>query len=60
MISTLTVSALTALDPFVIFALQALEGRVDYSTATLLGLSIYLVGALLSAGGAVRAAAQSS
>lgn len=58
MISTLTVSALTALGPFVIFALQMIEGRVDYSTATLLGLSVYCAGSLLSAIGAVRAAAR--
>lgn len=60
MISTLTISALTALGPFVIFGLQMIEGRVNYSTATLIGLSIYFVGSLLAAGGAVRAAAQST
>lgn len=60
MISTLTVSALTALGPFVIFGLQMIEGRVDYSTATLAGLSIYFAGSLLSAVGAVRAAARGS
>ena len=56
MISTLTISALTALGPFFIFALQLLEGRVDYSTATLIGLGIYFVGALFAAVGAVKAA----
>ena len=56
LISTLTISALTALGPFFIFALQLLEGRVDYSTATLVGLTIYFAGALFSAFGAVRAA----
>ena len=55
MISTLTVSALTALGPFVIFALQMIEGRVDYAPATLVGLAIYFAGALLSAMGAVSA-----
>lgn len=55
LISTLTISALTALGPFFIFGLQLIEGRVEYSTATLLGLSIYFVGALFSAFGAVRA-----
>ena len=54
-ISTLTISALTALGPFVIFALQMIEGRVDYSQATLIGLMIYFVGALLAAFGAVKA-----
>ena len=58
MISTLTVSALTALGPFAIFALQMIEGRVAYSTATLAGLAIYFAGSLLSAAGAVRAAAR--
>lgn len=58
MISTLTVSALTALGPFAIFALQMIEGRVAYSTATLAGLAIYFAGSLLSAAGAVRASAR--
>ena len=56
MISTLTISALTALGPFFIFALQLIEGRVDYSLATLIGLGIYFIGALLAAIGAVKAA----
>ncbi|MEM7225625.1 MAG: hypothetical protein AAF495_21785 [Pseudomonadota bacterium] len=60
MISTLTISALTALGPFVIFGLQMFEGRVDYAPATLVGLSIYFAGALLAASGAVKAATQNS
>jgi drug/metabolite transporter (DMT)-like permease len=56
MISTLTISALTALGPFLIFALQLLEGRVDYSSATLTGLGIYFTGSLFAAVGAVKAA----
>ena len=60
MISTLTVSTLTALGPFVIFALQMIEGRVDYAPATLLGLCIYFAGSLLAAIGAVRAATTST
>lgn len=55
-VSTLTIGALTAIGPFVIFALQQIEGRVDYSTATLAGLAIYFVGALFAVFGAVRAA----
>lgn len=55
LISTLTISALTALGPFFIFGLQLIEGRVNYSTATLIGLSIYFAGALFAAFGAVRA-----
>ena len=56
LISTLTISAITALGPFIIFALQMIEGRVSYAWPTLLGLSIYYVGAVLAAVGAVRAA----
>lgn len=58
MVSTLTISALTALGPFIIFALQLIEGRVEYSWATLGGLAIYCAGSLLSALGAVRATAK--
>ncbi len=58
MVSTLTISSLTALGPFVIFALQIIEGRVEYSQATLLGLALYSVASLMSAIGAVRAATQ--
>ncbi len=55
MLSTLTLSAITALGPFVIFCLQLVEGRVDYSLMTLTGLTIYITGAILSATGAVKA-----
>ncbi|NKB62205.1 MAG: hypothetical protein GKR95_08755 [Gammaproteobacteria bacterium] len=54
LVSTLTLGALTALGPFVVFALQLVEGRVDYSMVTLIGLSIYSTGAILAAIGAVR------
>ena len=40
LISTMTISALTALGPFVIFALQMVEARVAYSAATLVGWCI--------------------
>ena len=59
MVSTLTISSLTVLGPFVIFALQSMEGRVDYSQATLVGLVTYSFASLLSATGAVRTATQS-
>jgi len=49
LISTLTISALTALGPFVIFGLQMIEGRVEYAPATLAGLTVYFAGALLAA-----------
>ncbi len=58
LVSTLTISSLTALGPFVIFALQIMEGRVEYSQATLIGLGLYSIASLLSALGAVRAATQ--
>lgn len=60
LLSTLTVSALTALGPFVIFMLQLAEGRVDYSVMTLIGLAIYILGAILSAFGAVKATTSSA
>ena len=55
LLPTLTISALTALGPFVIFCLQIVEGRVSYSFATMLGLTIYICGAILAAFGAVKA-----
>lgn len=60
MLSALTISALTALGPFVIFLLQLVEGRVEYSTMTLAGLAIYILGAILSAYGAVKATTSSA
>jgi hypothetical protein len=56
LISTLTIGALTALGPFIIFGLQLIEGRVDYAPATLAGLGLYSIGAVLAALGAVTAA----
>jgi hypothetical protein len=55
LVSTITISALTALGPFLIFGMQMIEGRVDYSVATLIGLSVYFAGAMLAVLGAVRA-----
>ena len=55
LITTMTLSALTATGPFVIFALQIVEGRVAQSGTTLVGLCIYFVGAIIAATGAVRA-----
>ena len=52
-LSTLTISAITALGPFVIFSLQLVEGRIDYSFLTMAGLFIYCCGALLATIGAV-------
>ena len=58
LLSGLTLSVLTTLGPFVIFALQTFEGRVAYSNATLFGLCLYSAGALLAAWGAVADARQ--
>jgi hypothetical protein len=55
LVSTLTIGALTALGPFVIFGLQIVEARVDYAPATLVGLALYSIGAVLAALGAVKA-----
>ncbi len=59
LISTLTIGALTALGPFIIFGLQMIEGRVDFASATLAGLFLYFGGALLAAFGAVAASTRS-
>lgn len=48
------IAAMTALGPAVVFLMQLFDGRVDYSAATLAGLVIYIVGALLAVYGATR------
>ncbi len=58
LISTLTISVLTALGPFAIFTMQLVEGRVEHSTATLIGLGVFFAGSLAAAFGAVRATKQ--
>ncbi len=55
LLSTLTLSALTTLGPFSILGLQWVEGRVAYSTATTIGLALYMVGAATAAIGSVNA-----
>lgn len=55
--SAMTVGAATALIPVVVLALQAVEGRVDYSHATAAGLAVYTVGALVAAAGRARSEA---
>lgn len=55
LVSTSTLSTIFAFGPFVVLALQIFEGRVDFATATLLGLCLYSCGALLSAYGAISA-----
>lgn len=53
--SALTLGAATALIPLVVLAMQIVEGRVDYSRATAMGLAVYTAGALLAAAGRTRA-----
>ncbi|MGB1254535.1 MAG: hypothetical protein ACPG51_01675 [Thiolinea sp.] len=60
LLSTLTVSTLTALGPFAIFCLQFIEDRIPYSPLTMAGLALYFIGAILAAWGAVKASTQTS
>ena len=55
MISTLTLSSFTALGPLFVFGMQLVEGRVDYRHATLAGLLVYIIGAMIAAYGAMLA-----
>lgn len=47
--TTAVIAAFAAAGPLVVFALQMVEGRVDYSAATLAGLMVYFAGAIVSA-----------
>lgn len=47
-----SIAAITALGPAIVFLMQLSEGRVDYSAATLVGLTVYMAGALLAVLGA--------
>lgn len=53
------IAAMTALGPVMVFLMQLMERRVDYSGATLVGVSIYMAGALLAVFGATQPAAGS-
>jgi drug/metabolite transporter (DMT)-like permease len=48
------ITAMTALGPAMVFLMQLFDGRVEYSSATLVGLAIYIVGALMAVYGATR------
>ena len=50
--SALTIGALAATSPSIVFVSQVVEGRVDASLYTLTGLMVCFVGALVAAGGA--------
>ena len=52
-----SIAAVTALVPAMVFVMQLFDGRIDYSTATLVGLMVYMIGALLAVYGAIAPAA---
>ena len=52
--SSLTIGSVAAVAPLIVFLMQRLEGRVDYSNATSLGLSVYFLGAVIAALGSAR------
>lgn len=54
-----TIAAMTSLGPIMVFLMQMIEGRVDYAPATLFGLAIYSLGALLIVWGAAKPASGS-
>lgn len=54
--TTLTIGAVAAVGPLLVFLMQMVEGRVAYSDATSVGLAVYFAGAVLAAFGSVRAA----
>jgi drug/metabolite transporter (DMT)-like permease len=54
--SSFAVGTVAALIPFVVFLMQAVEGRVDHSNATLAGLAVCLAGAVMVPTGRTRAA----
>ena len=51
LVSVSFIATLTALGPAMVFVLQLLDGRIAYAPATLAGLAIYIVGALLAVSG---------
>lgn len=54
--TSLTISSVAAVAPLIVFGLQVLEGRVDYSNSTSLGLAVYFIGAIIAAVGSAHAA----
>ena len=53
---SLTISSVAAIAPLIVFGLQVLEGRVDYSNSTSVGLAVYFMGAIIAAVGSAHAA----
>lgn len=58
LMSTLSLAAITALGPLFVFLFQIIEGRVDYAPATMTGLIIYFIGAILAAYAGARRGGQ--
>lgn len=54
----LTIASIAATAPLIVFLLQMVEGRVDYSNATSAGLVVYFIGAIVTALGSARASAR--
>jgi len=54
--TSLTISSVAAIAPLIVFGLQVLEGRVDYSNSTSVGLAVYFIGAIIAAVGSAHAA----
>lgn len=52
LVSPLIIGVIGALGPLLVFLFQLIEGRVGYAPATLAGLMVYFVGAMLAAYGA--------
>lgn len=52
------ITAIAALGPAMVFVMQLADGRIDYSNATLAGLTIYVAGALMAVFGATRSPSQ--
>ncbi|MEM8840303.1 MAG: DMT family transporter [Pseudomonadota bacterium] len=60
LMSALTLAAITALGPVLVFLFQVIEGRVDYAPATMTGLLIYFAGAILAACAGARSPTRKS
>ncbi len=52
--SAATIAAVTSLGPAIVFALQLMDARLTYAPATLAGLILYIIGALIAAYGVAR------
>lgn len=48
LVSPATIAAITAQGPVLVFLMQLFDGRIDYSSATLFGLAIYMICAFIA------------